>query len=59
MMNAEQLKALRLTLGLTQAQMGEKLGITRDGVAKLESGENNMSRPVELLALQLATLPPS
>jgi DNA-binding transcriptional regulator YiaG len=52
-MKAQEIKELRARLELSQTAFGEKLGITRDAVAKLESGENNMSRPVEILATQL------
>lgn len=52
-MNKEELFALRKKLGLTQFQMAEKLGITLSAVFKLESGENNMSKPVDILAKQL------
>ena len=52
-MTGEELKALRLRLKLTQSQMAEKLGITLSAVFKLESGENNMSKPVAMLAEKL------
>lgn len=52
-MNKDELKSLRLKLGLTQSQMAEKLGITLSAVFKLESGKNNMSKPVAMLAEQL------
>ena len=52
-MTGEQLKELRKRLGLTQTQMAEKLGITLSAVYKIESGENNMSKPVALLAESL------
>lgn len=53
-MNSAELKTMRKKLGLTQTQMAEKLGVTLSAVFKLESGENNMSKPVELLALKLS-----
>lgn len=53
-MNKDQLLALRKKLCLTQSQMAEKLGITLSAVFKLESGENNMSKPVAMLCQQLA-----
>lgn len=49
-MDKTELKALRKQLGLTQAEIGEKLGITSDAVSMLERGKNNMSRPVGMLA---------
>ena len=48
-MTGSELKALRLRLQLTQTQMAEKLGITLSAVFKLESGENNMSKPVAII----------
>ncbi len=54
-MEASELRGLRLKLGLTQHQMGERLGITRGAVTKLEAGKNPMSKPVEKLALILAS----
>lgn len=53
-MTPSQLKTLRASLCLTQTQMALKLGITRGQVAKIEAGERKISRPVALLALQLA-----
>lgn len=53
-MNSQELRALRLKLNLTQTQMAERLGITLSAVYKLESGENNMSKPVAILCQQLA-----
>lgn len=52
-MDAHELKALRKKLELTQTQLAEKLGISRTAVAKLESGENNMSKPVAMLVEKL------
>lgn len=52
-MNKDELRALRLRLNLTQSQMAEKLGITLSAVFKLESGENNMSKPVAMLASKM------
>lgn len=52
-MNGKQLQELRLKLNLSQQAMGDKIGITRQAVAKIESGENNMRRSVAMLAEQL------
>ncbi len=52
-MNASELKTLRHTLGLTQDELGKRLGITRNAVAKLEAGHNRMSKPVAMLCQQL------
>lgn len=43
------LKEVRKSLNLSQKEMGELLGITKDAVSKLERGVNKMSKPVELL----------
>lgn len=53
-MTPTELKDLRARLGLTQAGLAEHLRISRDAVAKLESGKNHMSKPVEELARRLA-----
>ena len=53
-MNKDELKALRGKLNLTQKAMGERLGISHSAVVKLESGENNMSKPVAMLAAKLS-----
>lgn len=42
------LRAVREKLGLTQPQLAEKLGMTRDGIAKMESGERPISRVTQL-----------
>jgi DNA-binding XRE family transcriptional regulator len=52
-MNKEELKELRHKLGLSQPAMAEKLGVTRDAIAKYEAGDCNISRPVAMLAEQL------
>lgn len=52
-MTGDELKDLRKRLHMTQEEIGVKLGISRDAVYALEKGKNNMSRPVEILALQL------
>ncbi len=52
-MNGSELQELRKSLNLTQTQMAEKLGIGLSAVFKLESGKNNMSKPVAMLAEKL------
>ena len=52
-MTGEELKALRLRLNLTREAMAEKLGITASAVYKIESGENQMRKSVEMLAEKL------
>lgn len=52
-MTNKELRALRLKLGLTREAMAEKLGITASAVYKIESGENNMSKPVAIICAGL------
>lgn len=52
-MNNIQLKQLRNKLGLTQAQMADKIGISHSAIVKIESGKNNMSKPVSMLCQKL------
>jgi transcriptional regulator with XRE-family HTH domain len=52
-MTGDELRTLRKKLHLTQEEIGEKLGITKDAVYAIECGKNKMSRPVEILAMQL------
>ncbi len=54
-MTAQELKALRLSLNLTQSQLGERLGVTRGQIAKYEAGAK-MSKSVELLANHLSMI---
>lgn len=45
----ERLKRLRKTLGLSQEEMGKKIGVGKTSISKLESGENNPSERTVLL----------
>ena len=45
----ERLKRLRKILGLSQEEMGKKIGVGKTSVSKLESGENNPSDRTVLL----------
>lgn len=61
-MDGKELKALRMRLrmpykkdiGATQEYLGELLGITASAVAHIEAGKHKMSKPVAMLAEQLA-----
>lgn len=44
----EQLKLLRNRLGLNQVEMAERLGITREWLSKLETGDRAVSELVQL-----------
>ena len=52
------LRAARLALGLTQAEIGVEIGITRNSVARIERGEIGVSgstrKMIELLAARAA-----
>ena len=52
------LRAARLALGLTQAEIGAEIGITRNSVARIERGEIGVSgstrKMIELLAARAA-----
>ena len=48
-MKGEELKAKRLDLGLTQTQLGERLGVTLRAVQYYESGGRPVPRPVAIL----------
>lgn len=39
----ERLKLLRTTLGLTQNELGKKLGVTKSNVSRLEKGDTNFT----------------
>jgi transcriptional regulator with XRE-family HTH domain len=54
---ADEFKALRPRLGLTQQHLGEALGVTRNHVARIECGIRNPGRPLELLLRAVAKRP--
>jgi transcriptional regulator with XRE-family HTH domain len=45
-MTSDALKALRAELGLTQPQLGEKLGVARNTVTRWEMGIRSIPEPV-------------
>ena len=45
-MTGEILKAVRTKLGLTQTQLGEKLGVARNTVTRWEMGIRSIPEPV-------------
>ena len=57
-MNKDELKALRLRLGLSQTEMGLKLGIGLRQYQYAESGKQNLSTASVMLAEQLVLIAP-
>lgn len=53
-MNKDALKRLRKSLGLTQAEMAESLGLKREQYNRVENGKANLSAASNKLAQQLA-----
>ena len=54
-MVAERVRKIRTDKGLSQAEFGRKLGITRSSVFKIESGENNPStQTIKLICQEFA-----
>jgi transcriptional regulator with XRE-family HTH domain len=49
------LKKLRKKLGLTQSELGARLGISKSAVSRIENGKRGMSKTIELLIV--ATFP--
>jgi DNA-binding transcriptional regulator YiaG len=45
-MTGDELQDLRITLGLTQVQLGEKLGVARNTVTRWEIGIRSIPEPV-------------
>lgn len=43
MTQAERIKAVRKALGLTMDKFGDKLGVTKVAISRLESGERNLT----------------
>jgi DNA-binding transcriptional regulator YiaG len=53
MTHAEEIKSIRVGLGLTWVQFAEKLGVTWRAVAYWEAGTRNPSGPAMILARKL------
>jgi transcriptional regulator with XRE-family HTH domain len=45
-MTGEELKAFRIKLGLTQPELGEKIGVARNTVTRWEMGIRSIPEPV-------------
>src|SRR5947209_5069559 len=55
-MTGEQVRRLRLQLGLTQDELAGRLGVARNSVARWEREEHGLSGPAEKLLTLLAEL---
>lgn len=53
-MQPEELKALRKATGLSQAQMGEEMGLSRVTIGLMERGEAPIEKRTELAARWIA-----
>lgn len=53
-MDADEIKALRDKLGLTQAKLAERLGVSPAQVCKYESGQRTPGGAVKILLGRLA-----
>jgi transcriptional regulator with XRE-family HTH domain len=56
-MTAEELKALRARIGLTQEELAQKLGVARNTITRWEMGIRGIPEPVARLAQLLDVLP--
>jgi len=54
--NPARIKSIRAKLRCTQAELAEKLCVTRDAVASWEIGRSRPSGPAQVLLLQLDSL---
>jgi transcriptional regulator with XRE-family HTH domain len=48
-MTPADLRAIRERLGLTQAELAERIGVTDRSMRRYESGEHSISRPIAML----------
>ena len=57
-MSADDIRALRRSLGLTQAELAQRLNLSREAITQWETGRASPSGPAEMLlrAMQ-ATIP--
>jgi len=53
-MTGDELRKIRKELKLTQAQMGELVGITANSIARQERGEMGIREPVAMLVRLIA-----
>lgn len=50
---AEEIRAIRQRLGVSQSELAERMGLTRDAVANWENGRNSPNGASEVLLRQL------
>jgi transcriptional regulator with XRE-family HTH domain len=55
-MKGDELRRLRTQMGLTQAALAERVGVTPNAVALWERGERNIGEPAARLIRLLATM---
>lgn len=46
----ERIKELRISLGLSQEDLGQRVGVTRGAISRIENGSNNVT-PAMILAI--------
>lgn len=56
-MTPAELRAIRARLGLTQAELAERIGVTDRSMRRYESGEHSISRPIAMLIETLSRQP--
>jgi transcriptional regulator with XRE-family HTH domain len=56
-MTAEELKALRIRLGMTQEELAQKIGVARNTITRWEIGLRHIPEPVARLVQLLDSLP--
>ena len=54
-MDRAEFKAIRERLGWTQTEIAERLGVTRDAIAKWEAGVRGISEPVAIALRAIAS----
>jgi DNA-binding transcriptional regulator YiaG len=52
-MTGEEIKALRMSLGLTQSELAEKIGTTKHRVSDWENNKHKAGKPYVILMNQL------
>src|SRR5215467_4092666 len=48
-MTTKQLKAIRISLGLSRAGLAERMGLDRSSLSRMESGDQVITRSMEIL----------